>query len=112
MDSFQQLRSVSTIGRVFIRVQGTQDNIVIAVIMGGLGSLSLATEQRHLLTWVQITHSAGIVKRVGEEDYKGKSLQDRLARLLDLGNGGLESVECCDVSEEAAAAGRSTGYNL
>ena len=36
------------------------------------------------------------------KDYEGQNLQEGLMRLLDLNDGSLVSVECCDMSDEAA----------
>ena len=37
------------------------------------------------------------------KDYEGQNLQEGLTRLLDLNDGSLVSVECCDMSDEEAA---------
>mmetsp|Transcript_17585 Transcript_17585/g.25663 ORF Transcript_17585/g.25663 Transcript_17585/m.25663 type:complete len:149 (+) Transcript_17585:224-670(+) len=44
-----------------------------------------------------------LVSRSGQaKDYEGQNLQERLTRLLDLNDGSLVSIECCDMSDEAA----------
>ena len=100
MNAFQRLRSGSTIGKVVVRLQGRREDIGVAVITGGLGGLGLVTAET--LVSMDAKHVVLVSRSGRAKDYKGQNLQERLARLLDLDGGGLVSVECCDVSEEAA----------
>ena len=102
VDAFRRLRSGSTIGKVVIRVQGMQGDIGIAVITGGLGGLGLVTAET--LVDMGADHVVLVSRSGRAKDYEGQNLQDRLTGLLDLNDGGLVSVECCDMSDEAVVA--------
>ena len=55
----------------------------------------------HIRTPGARVHAAGVAGRIGE-GLRGQNPQDRPTRLLDLDDRDMVSVQCCDVSDEAA----------
>ena len=97
MNRFKQLREGTNIGKVVIRLK-SEPNIGTALITGGLGGLGLVTAE--LLFDIGAKHIV-LVSRSGKaKNYDGQHLEDRLAKLLQLGNGACVSIECCDMSVE------------